>query len=201
VINTSICAVIWIFKQLLVLVLKSISNSENHQLQFFEKTESKNHQSWLFQKPQRTCGFHERTVGFYGLSFYFIFSSLENCNHIPNPGLWIYLRIIAMNPKNHLDNHQESVPVSINDPTLVNTGRGPNKGSGWRCSNILCIFHVLKFCKFNPQYTSWDSSSCSLQTCSWLSWSLPNKSTEEDEHLHQHVGSTLVDGIIIKSCN
>jgi hypothetical protein len=60
-----------------------------------------------------------------------MFSSLENCNHIPNPGLWIYLRIIAMNPKNHLDNRQESVPVPKNNPTLVNTGRGPNKGGGW----------------------------------------------------------------------
>jgi hypothetical protein len=35
-----------------------------------------------------------------------------------------------MNPKNHLDNRQESVPVSNNNPRLVNTGRGPNKG-GW----------------------------------------------------------------------
>jgi hypothetical protein len=50
---------------MLVLVLKSISNSENPQLQFFEKTESKNHQSLLFQKPSRTCGFHERPVRFY----------------------------------------------------------------------------------------------------------------------------------------
>ncbi len=30
---------------------------------------------------------------------------------------------------------------------------------------------------------------------------MPNKSPEEDEHLHQHAGSMLVDGIIVKSCN
>ncbi len=86
-----------------------ISDSENCWFWFFEKkkSESKNCQPWLFQTPLKNQPFSWKNQHWTGtfMASYLIFPVFWELD------LWVF-RTMVMNPKNHVDNHQGSVPLS-----------------------------------------------------------------------------------------
>jgi hypothetical protein len=94
-----------------------------------KKSEWKNCQSQLFQKPESSCGFHEELEKksfvlwpvicfFKKIEIHDIYIYIYIYIYISKP-VWFSWRTMLMNPKNHPDNHQGSVPVSNNYPMLV----------------------------------------------------------------------------------
>lgn len=97
--------------------------------------EPDNHQSWLLQEPTLD-GFDEtdnELVVLWLIWIFFKFFENHGCIYQdwafefwrtmiihPRSGLW-FLRIVIMNLRNHLDNHQRSVLVSNSGLTLVPT--------------------------------------------------------------------------------
>ncbi len=103
------CALIWIYKELQFWVLISFQTQRTAGSGSLGKKmwESKNCQPWLFRTPLKNQPFSWKNRQWTGtfVASYLIFPVFLEL------GLWVF-RTMVMNPKNHVDNHQGSVPLS-----------------------------------------------------------------------------------------
>lgn len=101
----------------MILIFLMFRNQRTTDSGSLEKSEWKNCQSQLFQKPKSSCGFHEELENNHlFMAGYFIFQKNWEpwiYSYISKP-VWLSWRSMVMNPKNHPDNHWGSVPVSSN---------------------------------------------------------------------------------------